>query len=80
MEPAAQPPMTKEQAIRGKDAEMPWVVVVTGYDEDAVARSVDGEIGGSRMAEHGGAAASIQGRYRMHGLLVDGERGDTGRP
>lgn len=73
-EPAAQPPMTKEQAIRGRDAEMPWVVVINGYDEDAVARRVEAEFSEPRIAEHGGAAGSVRGRYRMHGLLADPER------
>jgi hypothetical protein len=74
-EPAAQPPMTKEQAIRGKDAEMPWVVVVTGYDENAVARSVETELAEAGIAGHGGIPERIRGSYRLHGLLADAERG-----
>jgi hypothetical protein len=74
-EPAAQPPMTKEQAIRGKDAQMPWVVVVTGYDEDAVDGRVESGLAEAGIAVHGGAAGSVRGRYRLHGSLAEGERG-----
>jgi len=72
LEPAAQPPMTKEQAIRGKDADMPWVVLVTGYGEVAVAE-VAKTVGDSEIAAHGGAAGSIRAAYRMHGLLTKRE-------
>lgn len=74
-EPAAQPPMTKEQAIRGKDAEMPWVVVIAGYDEDLVGRKVEGGLSEARGAEHGGTIG-VRGQYRLHGLLSDTERGN----
>ena len=30
--------MTQEQRIRGKDSGVDWVILVTGYDEKAVAR------------------------------------------
>ncbi len=69
-EPAAQPPMTKEQAIRGKDAEMPWVLAVTGYDEDAVARHTEEAFAAAAISGHGGDSGSIKGRYRLHGLLA----------
>ena len=66
-EPAAQPPMTKEQAIRGKDAEMPWVLAVTGYDDAGVAtaaRQLEAVV-----ARHG-IAGPVAGEYRLHGLLT----------
>jgi hypothetical protein len=70
LEPAAQPPMTKEQAIRGKDADMPWVLLVTGYGEEAVAEVGREAFAESAVAAHGGAAGSIRGGYRLHGLLT----------
>ena len=79
LEPAAQPPMTKEQAIRGKDAEIPWVLLVTGYGEDAVARIADEELAAERFEKHGGAAKSVRGRYRLDYSLTDRERALTGR-
>jgi hypothetical protein len=73
-EPTVKPPMTREQAIRGKDTEMPWVLVVTGYDEDAVARIAGDTFAGPAIAAHGGAAEVVRGSYRLHGLLTDEER------
>ena len=35
-ESAVAPPMTREQRIRGADAGVDWVLVVTGYDAEAV--------------------------------------------
>jgi hypothetical protein len=77
IEPAAKPPMTKEQAIRGKDADMPWVVLVTGYEEDAVARLAGDAFADGVIAKHGGAAGSIRTTYRMHGLLTKKELGEN---
>ena len=73
-EPAVKPPMTREQAIRGKDAEMAWVLVVSGYDEDAVARIAGDALSDTVIAAHGGAAEVIRGSYRLHGFLTDEER------
>ena len=65
LEPAARPPMTKEQAIRGRDADMPCVLLVTGYSEDALARIGSDALAVERMAERGGSPESTRGRYRL---------------
>jgi hypothetical protein len=36
-ESASAAPMTKEQSIRGRDAGVDWVLVITGYDAESVA-------------------------------------------
>jgi hypothetical protein len=72
LEPAAQPPMTKEQAIRGKDADMPWVLLVSGYSEVVVAGIGETEFGDDRLAAHG-ATGWVRAAYRMHGLLAKTE-------
>lgn len=36
LRPAAPPPMTQEQALRGADTPLPWLVFVTGYDRAAL--------------------------------------------
>jgi hypothetical protein len=36
-EPAPPPPMTGEQAIRGRDTPLPWLLLVTAYDAAALA-------------------------------------------
>ena len=73
-EPAAAPAMTKEQAIRGKDAQMPWVLLVTGYSDEAVSQVAQGELAEARMAARGSAPGSVRGRYKLHGLLTARER------
>jgi hypothetical protein len=63
--PAAQPPMTKEQGIRGRDADMPLVLLATGYDADALAAAVVERLPDAELARHGAAAAPLRGRYRL---------------
>jgi hypothetical protein len=70
LEPAAKPPMTKEQAIRGRDAEMPCVLLVTGYREDAVAHIASHELAAEKMAERGCSPESARGRYRLDLVAV----------
>jgi len=65
LEPAAQPPMTKEQGIRGKDADMPLVLLVTGYDAAALVRTTAELLSDDEMARHGAAAAPLRGSYRL---------------
>jgi hypothetical protein len=52
-ESAAATPMTREQSIRGKDAGVDGVLVVTGYDAEAVARVEHAEIGNLEGARFG---------------------------
>lgn len=73
LEPAAKPPMTKEQGIRGKDAEIPWVLLVTGYNLEALARIADDELCVEQFKEHGGSSESVRGRYRLDFSLTDRE-------
>lgn len=63
--PAAQPPMTKEQGIRGKDADMPLVLLATGYDAAALAAAVAERLSDDVLARRGAAAGPVRGRYRV---------------
>jgi len=63
-EPAARPAMTKEQSIRGKDAEAPSVLLVSGYEGGQLAAVVNGELGADRLRQHG-AAESGRATYRL---------------
>ena len=63
--PAAQPPMTKEQGIRGKDAEMPLVLLATGYDAAALARAAAGPLAPAEFERHGAQAPLERGVYRL---------------
>ena len=39
LEPGVRPPMTKEQSMRGRDADIGWVLFATGYERAAVERA-----------------------------------------
>lgn len=67
------PPMTGEQALRGKDATVDWALVVTGYDADSVAAVAHDDLAHSRLEAQGAAPGCIAAAYRMDYLLNDGE-------
>jgi hypothetical protein len=69
-EGALTPRMTEEQRIRGADAGVDWALFVTGYDEDALAALMHGDLSRAQIEEHGGTAAS-HAMYRMHYMLTD---------
>jgi hypothetical protein len=63
-EPAAKPVMTKEQSIRGKDAEAPSVLLVSGYQPKQLAAVASSELGTDRLRQHG-AVESVRATYRL---------------
>jgi hypothetical protein len=73
LEPAARPPMTLEQSIRGKDEEMASVVLVTGYNAEAVTRIANEELAIERFETQGANPGSVRGKYRLDFLLTAGE-------
>lgn len=75
-ESAATPPMTREQRIRGADAGVDWALVVTGYEESAVAALEQSDLKKSRLETQGAAIAGF-GMYRTHYSLyeVEAKRG-----
>ena len=76
-EPAARPAMTKEQSIRGKDAEAPAVLLATGYDREQLTAVVNAELGAGRLRQHG-AAETSRATYRLAYSLSRHELG--GKP
>jgi hypothetical protein len=60
-----QPPgsRTKEQEIRGNDAAADWIVLLGGYEAEAVQAAVAGELGEAAFAAHG-ARNLTSGIYR----------------
>ncbi len=67
-------PMTREQQIRGKDAGLHSMVLVTGYEPDAVAALADNDLGTERFVAHGAAAAGFaRGIYQHAFTLTHGE-------
>ena len=70
-EPAARPPMTREQALRGADAPMPWVLMATAWDPGALERASELDLGS--LERKGFAGAAQTGVYALHFTVTAGE-------
>lgn len=73
-QPMAGPAQTIEQKIRGQDAAAEAVLLVGGYDVDAVRAVVANELGAERFASHGARAGRIEGYYRPAFSLTSRDR------
>ena len=56
---------TTEQKIRGGDRVADWVLVITGYEANAVQAAVQGELGESALAAMGAAPGPCFGFYQL---------------
>jgi hypothetical protein len=56
---------TAEQEIRGADQAADWVLLVNGYDADAVRAVVAGELSAAVLAERGAQPGALVGVYRL---------------
>jgi len=72
LEPAAQPPMTKEQGLRGKDAELPCVLLLTGYDAASLSRIGEEELSAAQFEQHG-ASVVARGDYHLDLVRTEDE-------
>ena len=73
LESAIAPPMTGEQQLRGRDAGVDTVLVVSGYDAGFVDRIAAAELGASRFEAHGCAPSSVRSRFRYDHSLTASE-------
>ncbi len=71
-EAALTPEMTQEQRIRGKDSGVDWVILVTGYDEKAVADVAAHSLAVEKIEAQGGINV-VTGLYRMGHSLSEQE-------
>lgn len=74
-EPPAGLPQTEEQRLRGGDAAADWVVLVEGYDSDAVLAVVEHELRRPVLMQHGAGPAHASAAYRLAFVLTDRESG-----
>ncbi len=79
-EAALTPRMTGEQSIRGKDASVDRVLVVTGYRPETVLSVSEHELSCERFAQHHAAHGRVRGIYRMEYLLTDDPKRTDHRP
>ena len=63
-EGAVTPGMTNEQRLRGADAGVDWALLVTGYNQDALASLGHADLGNAQLEKHG-AAGIVAAMYRM---------------
>jgi hypothetical protein len=62
--PRASSPTT-EQQIRGKDGAADWIVLLSGYDPDAVWRAMAEQLSPSALHAAGASDNPATGRYRL---------------
>ena len=66
--------MTNEQRIRGADAGVDWALVVSGYNQDALASLMQAELGKAQL-ERQGATGVLDAMYRLDYSLAYREVG-----
>jgi hypothetical protein len=64
---------TTEQKIRGGDAVADWIVLVSGYEPDALAELAGGEIGPSALERVGALPSPAPSLYRLSYCLASSE-------
>ena len=69
---ALPPAMTREQGIRGRDGAIDWVLLVTGYVRESVARLSDETLSCGRLAAQQ-ATAITSALYQLDHSLCDRE-------
>ena len=57
-------PQTIEQKIRGRDAPADWVLLICGYDVEAVKAVVSDRLAPEELEAHGVAPGAVEGLYR----------------
>jgi len=66
LQPAPPPPMTKEQALRGADAPMSWLLLATAYDDEALDRAVREELAPPLLVQQGATPTLALASYTLH--------------
>lgn len=66
LQSARRPPMTKEQSLRGLDAELPWVILASAYDAETVERAVTQHLGAGVLEGYGASGGVEKGTYALH--------------
>lgn len=64
---------TQEQRIRGGDGTADWVLLVCGYDADAMRGLLASQLSADKLANEGARGTQITGLYGLSGTLSAGE-------
>lgn len=73
LEPAARPPMTREQSIRGPDSALTWVLIVTAYDADVLQRALADDLADDALACCGIALPVERASYALQYTVTSAE-------
>jgi hypothetical protein len=65
MRPAAPPPMTREQSLRGPDKPMPWVVLVSAYDPAPLDRVASVHFDKAQLCNIGASPDLVLNQYTL---------------
>ena len=66
LRPALRPPMTREQSLRGMDAELPWVLLATAYDAEALNKAAEHHLNAGALERYGIPGRVETGTYALH--------------
>ena len=80
MRPVPPPPMTREQALRGPDQAMPWLVLATAYDTGVLRQVATDKLTLSAFADHGASPDLTTGLYQLHCTATAEEATRTLKP
>ena len=67
------PGQTTEQKIRGKDAMADWILLVCGYDVEAVRAASGSQLSSPTLRAHGALPGAVPGLYRAAFSLASGK-------
>ncbi|MCI0345925.1 MAG: hypothetical protein L0221_10860, partial [Chloroflexi bacterium] len=73
-QPMAGTPQTAEQKIRGRDVAADWVVLVCGYEVEAVKAVVENELAPDALVAHGALPDPAVAIYRAAYSLTSREK------
>lgn len=66
-------PKVKEQELRGGDASADWVILVQGYDSDAIAGLPHNDLRREVLAQHGASSEQVDAVYCARFALTDAD-------
>ena len=66
-------PPTKEQAIRGGDAAADWIVLLSGYEREAVAATLSDALAAAALLQAGAASRPVAEIFRLLHLVTPDE-------
>lgn len=79
LRPTAPPPMTREQALRGTDTPLPWLLVATGYDADLLDQAI-APLGATATGDTGPFTEAVATRYALNHTATADEVARTSTP